>query len=254
MDIILVGATGAMGKTIRNLAQDYEDIDIVAGVADRDIVGIHIPVYETFVDDLQGDLIIDFSSPSVIPQELEFAKKRDLPLIIASTGHDSHNEDLIKHYSKDISILYTGNTSIGINVMEYLVEKMAKLLEGFDIEIVEAHHRLKKDSPSGTAKMLYQAANKGREGRLHSLEGRAGIYEDLRPDDQVGIASVRGGTIVGQHSVIFAGNDEVLEIKHTAYSKNIFAAGALRAAKFLIKQKPGLYNMDHVLELIDEED
>lgn len=254
MDIILVGATGAMGQTILKLVEDMDDINIVYGVADRDLDACPIPVYETFRDDMDADLIIDFSSPAVLKEELDFARKYGLKVIVASTGHDEKNIDMIEEYSKDIGILFTGNMSIGINVMEYLVGEMARLLEGFDIEIVEAHHRLKKDSPSGTAKMLFEAANSARKNSLRPEEGRSGIYPEGRTDDEVGMSSVRGGTIVGEHTVIFAGDDEVLEVKHSAYSKNIFAQGAIRAARYLMSQGPGLYDMDDVLELRDDKD
>ncbi len=247
LKIILVGATGQMGKTMVKLIETLDDVEIVYGVADADGTGLNFPVGEKFPEGEMADVIIDFSTPKILKNILDYGVSTTTPLVLATTGYSREDLELIAHAAKSIPIIQTGNMSVGINVMETLVEMLSKALDGFDIEIIEKHHKYKADSPSGTAKMLFNAANRGRTESLHSLEGRAGFYKG-RDSSEVGISSIRGGNIVGEHSVIFAGNDEIIEIKHTANSKMIFANGAIRGARFLIKQNPGLYNMHDVLE------
>ena len=250
MDILLVGATGAMGRTITSLVQDT-DHKIVAGVSDELDHDMGYPLYEDFNSiEEEYDLIIDFSTPFITNKTIDLAVNKSIPVVIGTTGHEDRS--VFEDAADRIPVLQAGNMSVGINVAEYIVEQMAKLLEGFDIEIVESHHRNKIDSPSGTARMLFDSANKGRENSLTELDGRAGIYEGGRTDSEVGISAIRGGSIVGEHSVIFAGVDEVLTIKHTAYSKKIFGAGAIKAAEFLVDKEPGLYDMDDVLEIVND--
>src|SRR5699024_1594666 len=148
----------------------------------------------------------------------------------------AENVEKIEAAAKQIPILYSGNLSLGVNVMEIVTEKLAQVLADFDIEIIEKHHRYKKDAPSGTAKMLFEAVNKGRNGELVEVDGRAGITEG-RQSNEVGVSAIRGGNIVVEHSVIFAGEDEVVEIKHTDTSKKIFAHGAVKAAEFLLTKE-----------------
>lgn len=247
LKILLVGATGQMGRTIVKLVDSLDDVEIVYGVADEEGKDLNFPVSEEFPDGKVADILIDFSTPKLLGKLLDYGKSTNTPLVLATTGYSLEDLEVIKQTSEVIPIIQTGNMSVGINVMETLVEMMAKMLEGFDIEIIEKHHKYKIDSPSGTAKMLFEAANRGRDKNLHSLEGRAGFYSG-RDASEVGISSIRGGNIVGEHSVIFAGVDEILEIKHTANSKMIFANGAIRGARFLLQQGPGLYNMHDVLE------
>ncbi len=246
LKIILVGATGQMGKTIVKLADTLDDAEIVYGVADADAQGLNFPVGEELPREKIADVVIDFSTPKLLNNILAYGVSTTTPLVLATTGYSREDLEQIGQAAKSIPIIQTGNMSVGINVMETLVEMLSGALEGFDIEIIEKHHKYKVDSPSGTAKMLFAAANRGRTECLHSLEGRAGFYPE-RDSSEVGISSIRGGNIVGEHSVIFAGNDEIIEIKHTANSKMIFADGAIKGAKFLIKQNPGLYNMHDVL-------
>ncbi|MDO5650358.1 MAG: 4-hydroxy-tetrahydrodipicolinate reductase [Gallicola sp.] len=244
--IILSGATGKMGETIGKLVSDLEDMEVIRGFADEEILDGKFPIYTELDKGERGDVLIDFSTPKILDEILEYCKNENTPLVIGTTGYSEGEIQKIHDASKSIPIMFTGNMSVGVNVMEYAVEALAAMLEGFDIEIIEKHHKYKVDSPSGTAKMLFEAANRGRSNNLQSLEGRAGHY-DFRDEKEVGISSIRGGNIVGEHSVIFAGTDEIIEIKHTANSKAIFANGALKAAKFLEGQKPGLYNMNDVL-------
>ncbi len=247
LKIILVGATGQMGKTMVKLVDSLEDAEIVYGVADVDDQELNFPLAEELPEEKIADVLIDFSTPKLLRKILDYGVSTATPLVLATTGFSREDLEQIGQAAKSIPIIQTGNMSVGINLMETLVEVLAKALDGFDIEIIEKHHKYKVDSPSGTAKMLFDAVNRGRAENLHALEGRAGFYQGRDPLE-VGISSVRAGNIVGEHSVIFAGNDEIIEVKHTANSKMIFANGAIRGARFLLKQNPGLYNMHDVLE------
>lgn len=252
LKIILVGATGQMGKTISNLVDTIENIEIVYGVADENGRDLKFPVSEDFPTEKIANVLVDFSTPKLLKNILNYGISTNTPLVLATTGYSLEDLEKIEEASTVIPILQTGNMSVGVNVMEMVVETLSRILEGYDIEIVEKHHKYKVDSPSGTAKMLFEAANRGRENKLNSLEGRAGFFEE-RPGTEVGISSIRGGNIVGEHSVIFAGVDEIIEIKHIANSKAIFASGAIRGAKFLANKNPGLYTMDDVLEISNEQ-
>lgn len=243
--IILGGYDGQMGRVIRE-ALDPDIYQIVAGLS-LEGKNEEIPVYENPKDIKEkADLIIDFSAPSALDGILAYGLDKNIPLVLAATGYTDEDYNKINKASKEIPVLSSGNMSLGVNVMEAISEKMAAMLEDFDIEIVEKHHRYKKDSPSGTAKMLFDAVNKGRVKSLEELDGRSGFYDE-RPETEVGISAIRGGNIVGEHTIIFAGQDEVLELTHRASSKKIFALGALKAADFILGQKPGLYTMKDVL-------
>lgn len=249
MNILLSGATGRMGHMVAGYVAGQAKHKIIAGYAAEEEEGLGFPVYLDLAECREResiDLIIDFSAAASLSKLLSFALANQLPIVIASTGFSDEQEAEIRQAAEKIPVLHAKNMSLGINVMEDLVKEMAGKLTGFDIEIIEKHHRGKKDSPSGTAKMLFEAANLGRGGSLKALNGRAGDY-DSRPDNEVGISAIRGGTIVGEHSVIFAGQDEILEIKHTANSRLIFASGAVRAAEFLLGQPAGFYDMSDVL-------
>lgn len=247
MKIILSGCTGSMGKVITELiSKEKIKMEIVAGFARKKRRDFKYPIYNNFTEIREeADLILDFSSHSCLEEILDYALKMNLPVVLASTGYSKDQERQIKSASNEIPILYSGNMSIGINVLLNVLEKLSRDLEGFNIEIIEKHHKYKSDSPSGTANMLFDAVNKGRDGSLLKKEGRHGI-DLLRKPEEVGIHAIRGGTITGEHSVIFAGIDEIIEIKHIASSKTIFAIGALKACKFIIDREVGLYDMKDV--------
>lgn len=240
-----------MGRTVLQLVNSLEDMEVVYGVSDIKDETLGFPVKEKLPTEKIADVLIDFSTPKLLKDILNYGITTNTPLVLATTGYSKEDIMKIEESSTVIPILQTGNMSVGVNIMEKVVEILSKALDGFDIEIVEKHHKFKVDSPSGTAKMLFEAANRGREEKLQPMEGRSGFF-DNRPDSEVGISSIRGGNIVGEHSVIFAGNDEILEIKHIANSKAIFANGAIRSAKFLVNKDPGLYNMNDVLEISNE--
>lgn len=228
---IIIHGTGTMSSILKSVAEAEEDLEVSG-----------------FADDLsneKGDIIIDFSHFSRIPNMLNFAVNNNIPIVICTTGYDDKILSQIKEASSKIPILLSSNTSIGINLMNDLVSKMAENLNGFDIEIIETHHNKKVDSPSGTAKTLFNAINQTLENKMNLINGREGNHK--RDRNEIGIHSIRGGSVVGEHRVIFYGDDEAIEIKHSAMSKKIFVYGAIKAAKFLIGKKPNLYGMKDVL-------
>lgn len=228
---IIIHGTGTMSSILKNVIEAEEYLEVSG-----------------FADDLtneKGDIIIDFSHFSRIPNMLNFAVNNNIPIVICTTGYDDKILSQIKEASSKIPILLSSNTSIGINLMNDLVSKMAENLNGFDIEIIETHHNKKVDSPSGTAKTLFNAINQTLENKMNLINGREGNHK--RDKNEIGIHSIRGGSVVGEHRVIFYGDDEAIEIKHSAMSKKIFVYGAIKAAKFLIGKKPNLYGMKDVL-------
>ncbi len=227
---IIVHGTGAMGTIVSQMAE--ENGITVSGFADE-------------LTNEAGDVIIDFSHFSRLDTLLDFAENKKIPLVIATTGYNRETAEKIEKVSKNIPVLLSSNMSLGINLMQDILEKIVPVLYGsYDIEVVEAHHNKKIDSPSGTAKTLVETIEKGCSDAMTRQYGREGIHP--REKNEIGIHSLRGGTIVGEHSVLFCGNDEVIEIKHTAMSKKIFAKGALEAAKFLAGKKAGLYSMKDI--------
>ena len=228
---IIIHGTGTMSSILKNVIEAEKDLEVSG-----------------FADDLtneKGDIIIDFSHFSRIPNMLNFAVNNNIPIVICTTGYDYKILSQIKEASSKIPILLSSNTSIGINLMNDLVSKMAENLNGFDIEIIETHHNKKVDSPSGTAKTLFNAINQTLENKMNLINGREGNHK--RDKNEIGIHSIRGGSVVGEHRVIFYGDDEAIEIKHSAMSKKIFVYGAIKAAKFLIGKNPNLYSMKDVL-------
>lgn len=246
MNILISGVTGAMGQVLIDLISDSKH-QIVAGFANKSPEDFSFPVYSSLTDvEEEVDLVIDFSQPASLKALLDYGKSNTIPLVIATTGYTDEEEQAIREVSSEIPVLFAKNMSLGINMTEKIVEQLAHALPQFDIEIIEKHHRYKKDSPSGTAKMLVEAAKAGRSDESPVVEGRSGHYDE-RLKNEIGVMAVRGGTIVGEHTVLFAGEDEVIEIKHSAQSKKVFANGALTAAEFLMEQAPGLYDMNDVL-------
>lgn len=190
------------------------------------------------------DVVIDFSHPDGINDISNFCMRQKLPAVIATTGYSDEQIDTIKNLSQKVPVIFSGNYSLGVILMKRLVRETARVLGAeFDIEIVDKHHHQKIDAPSGTAKMLIQAANEQLNHRV--IYGRSG--NQPRTEKEIAVHTIRGGSIVGEHEVIFAGADEILSIKHEALSKVIFAKGAIKAARWIVNQKPGLYNMEDLL-------
>lgn len=247
--IILRGCNGRMGQAITQLLQSDDKAQIVAGI---DVAGLKkndYPVFKTFKDcDVDADVIIDFSSPDNLEEEFTYAKENNVPIVLCTTGLSDEQNQRVKEVSKDIAVLQSANMSIGINMLLKVLKLTSKALaeSGYDIEIVEKHHNQKLDAPSGTALALADVINEVLNNDYHYVYDRS-TQRQKRGKKEIGMSVVRGGSIVGEHEVIFAGIDEVIEFKHTAYSRNVFAKGAISAAIFLANQKPGLYNMEDVL-------
>ena len=243
--VIISGYSGSMGKVLTKCANEDSELEIVCG-SSKDDLDVPFKTYHKMseVEEL-ADVIIDFSHHSTIEDTLSYAIKTKTPIVIATTGFNEEELEKIKKASNIIPIFHSSNMSLGVNVLIKLVKEAAKSLNGFDIEIIEKHHNKKLDAPSGTAVMI---ANGVKEVLPDSeyIYGRHG-RSDKRSSNEIGIHAIRGGTIVGEHTTIFAGHDEVVEIKHSAQSKDIFAKGAIAAAKFLVKQEAGYYNMNNML-------
>ena len=243
--VIISGYSGSMGKVLTKCANEDSELEIVCG-SSKDDLDVPFKTYHKMseVEEL-ADVIIDFSHHSTIEDTLSYAIKTKTPIVIATTGFNDEELTKIKKASNIIPIFHSSNMSLGVNVLVKLVKEAAKSLNGFDIEIIEKHHNKKLDAPSGTAVMI---ANGVKEVLPDSeyIYGRHG-RSDKRSSNEIGIHAIRGGTIVGEHTTIFAGHDEVVEIKHSAQSKDIFAKGAIAAAKFLFKQEAGYYNMNNML-------
>ena len=242
--LIISGCNGHMGRVVEALCSSDPEITIAAGF---DILGSSdkdYPVFSSpalFAD--EADAVIDFSSPAALSGLLEFAVAQHIPLVLATTGYTPEQVAQVEEASRKVPIFRSANMSLGVNVLMDLVKRAAAILGGhYDIEIVERHHRRKVDAPSGTALMLADAAKSALPYDAHYVYDRSGVRQ-ARDSREIGISSVRGGTIVGEHEVIFAGHDEVIEIRHSAASREIFANGAIQAAKFIAAVKePGLYD------------
>lgn len=244
-----------MGKAVYACTLESDDFEIVAGIdiAAPESCDCGFPVYRLFTRIPQelvekADIIIDFSNPSALGGLLEFAAAHSLPALVATTGLNEAQVALLKTAAKRIPVFFTANMSLGVNLLCELAKKAAKALGAdFDIEIIEMHHNQKLDAPSGTALMLADAVSSELENEV-DYEYNRHDKREKRPKNEIGIHSVRGGTIVGEHQVIFAGNDETITLSHSARSKALFATGAINAARFLIRQQPGFYSMADVIE------
>lgn len=247
--IIMHGCNGHMGQVISGLAEQDPDAKIVAGIDIADQGKNSYPVY-TNIEDCQeeADAIIDFSTAKAVDGLLDYSVKRQIPVVVCTTGLSEAQLEKLEECAKKVAVLKSANMSLGINTLLKLVQDAAKVLAsaGFDMEIVERHHRLKVDAPSGTALALADSLNEAMGNAYHYVYDRSQKREK-RDDREIGISAVRGGTIVGEHEVIFAGPDEVIEFKHTAHSKAVFGKGALEAAKFLAGKPSGRYDMSDVI-------
>lgn len=247
-NILIHGCNGKMGTMCTDLAGKREGLAVVAGV-DKAAGEKAYPVYSSLSEVKEkADVIIDVSTAAAIDDLLDYVVKTKIPAVICTTGLSKEQEDRVKEISKDVAILRSGNMTMGINTLLKVLKDISGALTnaGFDVEIVEKHHNQKIDAPSGTAVMLADAVKEGAEKDFDYVYGRNDRREK-RPSNEIGISSIRGGTIVGEHEVIFAGTDEVIEIKHTVLSRAALASGALNAAAFLAGKAPGYYSMSDVI-------
>lgn len=245
--IAICGAFGKMGANIYELLKDDNTAVAFCGVDSRGGEINGMPVYSSFEEiDPKPSVIIDFSSPAALAAELEYAVKNGVPAVIGTTGFTPEQLALIDKAAESVAIFRTANFSLGVNLLCELVKRAAQMLgEQFDIEIIEKHHNRKVDAPSGTALMLADSANSAFEERKPYLNGRQGICG--KRGNEIGIHAVRGGTIVGEHEVSFCGEDEIITLSHSARSKKVFAAGAIKAAKWLADKPAGKYEMKDIL-------
>lgn len=247
LNFIICGIGGKMGSNLVSLLSNDKQAKVVCGVDPRasDVGGI--PVFFSFRDvDVIADAVIDFSSPAALDDEIAYCTANCVPIVIGSTGYTPEQLEKIKSAAHSTAVFKTANFSLGVNLMVELVKKAATALgEDFDIEIIERHHNQKVDAPSGTALMLADAANEVFEDKKPYMDGRSGQVG--KRGREIGIHAVRGGTIVGEHEIMFAGEDEIISISHSARSKRVFAAGAIKAAKWIAGKKSGLYDMKDVL-------
>ncbi len=243
--ILLTGCGGRMGRNIINCAKD--GCEIVAGV-DKTVTDEKFPIYTSISDVLQtADVIVDFSNHAFTCEILDYAVEKNIPCVICTTGHGEDELAYMKKCSEKIAIFQSGNMSLGINVIIKLASDAARALgEDFDVEIIEKHHRNKLDAPSGTALMIAEGINSASEERAEYVYARADRRQ-IRPKREIGISSIRGGDIVGEHEVLLCGGGEVISIKHTAENREVFAHGALRAAEFIADKTSGMYTMKELI-------
>ncbi len=248
--VVLSGCSGKMGHAIVKAISERNDVEVACGVDAYNCGDYSFTVYSSFEEIKEKyDAIIDFSNPAVLDTMLAYAAEYSVPAVICTTGYSAEQVDKIKKASEQIGIFYSGNMSLGINLMVELCKMAAKVFanhgDNFDIELIEKHHNLKLDAPSGTALMIANAISEVSADKQYVYDRHA--YRKKRDKNEIGIHSVRGGTIVGEHEVIFAGHDEVLSIKHEAHSKEVFAVGSINAAVFMKNKQSGMYDMSDLL-------
>ena len=247
--IIMHGCNGKMGQVITDMVKNDDTAEIVAGI---DVVDNRDNGYPVFTDidacDVPADVIIDFAAAVAVDKLLDYSVKHKIPVVLCTTGLSETQIAKVEEASRKVAVLRSANMSLGINTLMKLLKEAANIFApaGYDIELVEKHHNQKVDAPSGTAIALADSINEARNNEYEYVYDRSQVRKK-RDKKELGISAVRGGTIVGEHEVIFAGVDEVIEFKHTAYSKSVFAKGAVEAGKYLAGKSAGLYNMSDVI-------
>lgn len=247
--VIMNGCNGKMGQVITGIIAEDAQAEIVAGIDVYDGIKNLYPVFSNIADcNVDADVIIDFSNAKAIDGLLDYVEAKKIPVVLCTTGLSEEQLQRVEKVSKEVAVLKSANMSLGINTIMKLLQQAVQVFApaGYDVEIVEKHHNQKLDAPSGTAIALADSMNEVMDHQYEYIYDRS-QRRQKRDAKELGISAVRGGTIVGEHEVIFAGTDEVIEIKHTAYSKAVFAKGAVEAAKFLAGKPAGLYDMSHVI-------
>ena len=248
--ILMHGCNGKMGRMITEIVKNEEDAVIAAGVDKFTGIPNDYPVFEEITQwDVDVDVVIDFSNAGAVDELLDYCVKKSLPVVLCTTGLSDEQLKKVDECSEKIAVLKSANMSMGINLLLKLLKDAAKVLApaGYDIELVEKHHNQKLDAPSGTALALADSINEVMGNEYEYVYDRSQVRKK-RDAKEIGISAVRAGTIVGEHEVIFAGTDEVIEFKHTAYSRSVFAKGAVEAGKFLAGQPAGMYDMGDVIQ------
>lgn len=250
INVIMLGCNGMMGRMISDLMKDDSQAKIVAGIDFIAEQHYDYPVFTSLEEcTVKADVIIDFSSVNGVEERLDYCIREQIPIVLCTTGLSEEQIAKVEEASKKVAVLKSANMSLGINTLLNLLQKAAKVFApaGFDMEIVERHHNKKVDAPSGTALALADSLRDALDGDYEYIYDRS-QEKKKREKNEIGISAVRGGTIVGEHEVIFAGTDEVIEFKHTAYSKAVFGKGAIQAAKYLAGKPAGYYDMSHVID------
>lgn len=250
INIIMHGCNGMMGRMISDLMAEDTQAKIVAGIDLDTAQHYDYPVFQSLEDcTVKADVIIDFCSVKAVDALLDYCVKEQVPVVVCTTGLSEEQLNHVEEASRKVAVLKSANMSLGINTLLNLLQKAAQVFApaGFDMEIVEKHHNRKLDAPSGTALALADSLRDALDKEYEYVFDRS-QEKKRREKSEIGISAVRGGTIVGEHEVIFAGTDEVIEFKHTAYSKAVFGKGAIQAAKYLAGKPAGYYNMSHVIE------
>lgn len=248
--IILSGCTGAMGRALLEALEDDNEIIVVAGISNSLNTELEFPVYNQFSDiKEEADMIIDFSSKYLLNDLLEYADKKSLKLVLATTGYSSYDEEKIFCMSRKVAVFRSSNMSIGVNSVIKIIEYATKLLsKNYDIEIIESHGYKKIDAPSGTAKMILSSIKNNISYNPNIIYNREGVL-NVRKKSDVGIHSIRGGGLLGNHEVMFVGDGDIIKIEHITLSKKIFANGAINAAKFIIDKNKGYFNVDDLVNI-----
>jgi 4-hydroxy-tetrahydrodipicolinate reductase len=248
--MIMHGCNGRMGHVIVDLCKEDQDIQVVAGVDAFGESSYDFPVFKSLSEcNVDADVIVDFSNASAVDGLLDFCTAKGVPVVLCSTGLSAEQLDKVKEASAKVAVLKSANMSVGVNALIKVLKEVSPLFAaaGFDIEIVEKHHNQKLDAPSGTAIALADSINESLDNEYEYVYDRS-TRREKRPVKEIGISAVRGGTIVGDHDIIFAGLDEVVTLSHRAYSRAIFGKGAIQAAKFLAGKSAGMYDMSDVLQ------
>jgi 4-hydroxy-tetrahydrodipicolinate reductase len=245
--ILLNGCCGKMGRVISDTVKNHPELSIVCGI-DKNNNNCEYPVFKAIEEcSVTADVILDFSRPDALPSLLKYALAKNVPIVLCTTGFSTDDIALMKDYSNKIPVFRSANMSIGINIINNILKSIsAKLYEDFDIEIIEKHHNQKVDAPSGTAVLLGNTIKDAISDETVFTYGREGNCK--RTHNEIGIHDIRGGSIVGEHEIIFAGQGETIEIKHTAISREVFAVGALKACSFMCGKGKGFYSMDDVVK------
>jgi 4-hydroxy-tetrahydrodipicolinate reductase len=249
--VIVCGAQGRMGSTIGRLVNESSDLELVGGVDLRAGSFFGVDIVESgaigsFLSQKKPDVLIDFTAPVAAVENVKAAARQGTALVVGTTGFSNDQRaEMARAVEGKVPAVISSNFSIGVNIFWQLLREAARLLPDYDVEVLEAHHRYKKDAPSGTAKTILQILD-SELGEREKKYGREGMMERGK---EIGVHVIRGGDIVGDHSVLFSGNFETIEISHRAYDRSVFAQGALKAARWVVSQKPGIHGMDEVLQL-----
>ena len=247
IDVFVNGCNGRMGRTVISQIENFDNLNLIGGFDIKEDETVNFPVFTKFEDiNVKIDVIVDFSYTVGTLNMLEYASQKHIPIVIATTGFTEEQENKIKEYSKNLPVFKSSNMSFDISLMARIVSEVAKKLYDSDIEIIETHHNQKKDAPSGTALLLADAINEIFDNKKEYVFDRHSKTEK-RSSNEIGFSSIRGGNIVGEHTVQFFSPYETFEIKHTSYSRNVFADGALKAAEFLVHKENGFYNMNDLV-------